>query len=120
NLTGKPITMGTLLNSLNQHTGSQNQITYVGDAFIQEHSLAPIDGLTFWIPASYDKLMSVKIEKALQTGLNLRGVDAIVEDVVSWDKPENVLTDPLGGSPDEYLLKPEREAELLAEWHKRA
>lgn len=120
NLTGQPIRMSALFDSLNRHTGNHNTITYVGDAFILEHSLAPIDGLTFWIPESYDRLMHVTIEKALGAGLKLRSVDAIVQDVVDWDKPENILTDPLGGSPDSYLLKPEREAELLAEWHNRA
>ena len=60
--------------------------------------------------------MQATIEKALNTGLNLRSVDAILDDLVTWDGLDDRVanaSDGPGGKP----MTPEREAELLAEWH---
>lgn len=117
NLTGKPFPMQTLLDTINAKTGSASTVIYAGDEFLQAHEVGMIDDLTYYAPAAMEGLMQATIEKALNTGLTLQPVDAIVEDVVTWDGLDDLVAT-AAASPRPPMTA-EREADLLAAWHNR-
>jgi 2'-hydroxyisoflavone reductase len=116
NLTGKPFPMQPMLDSLNAKLGGKNTITYVGDEFLEARQIGMVDGLSYWVSAASERLMQATIEKALNTGLNLRSVDAILDDMVTWEGLDERVAS-AGEGPGGKPMTQEREAELLAEWH---
>lgn len=120
NLTGHPITMQTLLETIVEVTGKKTTITYTNDEFLQAHEVAPMNGLTFWIPSGFEALMNVPIDKALNTGLTFKPLSQIIQETLRWLREEGFTPDPLGGSMEGVTLSVEREAEVLALWHKQA
>jgi 2'-hydroxyisoflavone reductase len=115
NLTGHPVTMSQLLAAIQAHTDESTSTTHVDDAFLQEHEMTPIDGLTYWVPGEMADIMRVNIDKALNTGLSVRSIEASVQDVADWlrETPEAANFESRTGGT---LLTPDREAELLAAW----
>lgn len=117
NLTGQPLPMRTLLETLAEVTGKQITITYTSDDFLNEHEIAPVDGLTYWIPAEDEALMRVPIEAALATGLTLHPLEWTLRDAVEWLQISPFKLDER--IPNRPRLTAEREAELLHIWHTR-
>jgi 2'-hydroxyisoflavone reductase len=118
NLTGQPLPMRTLLETLAQATGKNLQITYTNDAFLTEHEVPAVDGLTYWLPAEMGSFMNVPIQKALASGLTFHPLEWILRDTVEWFRTGAFKVDEL--IQNRPRLTPEREAELLRIWHSRA
>lgn len=116
NLTGKPLPMQALLNAINTKVATPNSITYTSDAFLQAQDIQPVDGLTYWVPKDLEGLMQVNIEKALSSGLALQSLDAIIDDIITWDGLDEQVTASISG-PMGAPLTPAREDELLTTWH---
>ncbi|MEP7288495.1 MAG: NAD-dependent epimerase/dehydratase family protein [Chloroflexota bacterium] len=116
NLTGNPIPMHSLLDTINAKVNVPNTIIYTSDDFLEAHEVRQIDDLTFWVPKTAEGVMHVTIEKALNTGLTLRGIDTIIEDLVTWNSLDEQVTN-AAGSPLGAPTTQAREAELLTAWH---
>jgi 2'-hydroxyisoflavone reductase len=116
NLTGQPIAMHTLLDALVEATGKQIRITYTDDAFLSEHEVAPIDGLTYWVPQDLEPFMRTPIDKALATGLKFHSLEWILRDTVDWLRTGEFNVDDSMNRP---RLSYAREMELLRLWHAR-
>jgi 2'-hydroxyisoflavone reductase len=119
NLTGRPFPMRELLENIVTATGKPTTITYVGDAFLQEHEVAPIDGLTYWVPENLEPFMQVSIERALTDGLSLRPIEYILSRTLDWVRSDTQDEEATGAGQRmrAAVLTPEREAELLNGWH---
>lgn len=115
NLTGEAIRMDTLLNAISAATGTGATPLYVGDPFLQDNEVAPIDGLHYWVPESFEKLMTAPVDKALAAGLQFMPLDEIIADVLGWSRSQNFETPP--ERVQQIAMLPEREADLLKRYH---
>jgi 2'-hydroxyisoflavone reductase len=107
------MSMAEMLYGIRAATSAPVQFTWVSEDFLQEHGVRPWSDLPSWIPG--DPLMNVSIDRALAAGLTFRPLAVTVRDLLEWDRgrPAGSRTGPPPG------LAPEREKELLAEWHRR-
>ena len=119
NLTGQPMPMDDLLESVIMATGRETQISYTGDSFLQEHEIQPVDGLIYWVPEEYYPLMQVSIKRALETGLSLTPISETVKETLEWIRDQGLSIDDLPERWQTIRLSLEREAELLVDWHQR-
>ena len=113
-----PLTIGTLLETCRAVTASDATLTWVDDDFLLARGVAPLDGLQLWVPPSFTGFNAVSVAKAVAAGLGYRPLADTVRDTFEWDAPRPPaqrrkptmipLPEPLG---------PQRERELLAEWH---
>ena len=114
----RPLTIGTLPESCIAVTESGAALTWVDDDFLLARGVAPLDGLQLWVPPSFTGFNAVSVAKAVAAGLGYRPLADTVRDTFEWDAPRPPaqrrkptmipLPEPLG---------PQRERELLAEWH---
>ena len=113
NATGpdRRLTMGQLLESCQQVTGSDANFTWVSDDFLLSHQVEPYTDLPLWLPANYIAMSQVDCRKAYQKGLKFRPLTSTIEATLEWDRSR----------PSELQRKCglsfERESELLADWH---
>jgi 2'-hydroxyisoflavone reductase len=107
------MSMAEMLYGIRAVTSASVRFTWVTEDFLQEHGVRPWSDLPSWIPG--DPLMNVSIDRALAAGLTFRPLAVTVRDLLEWDRarPAGSRTGPPPG------LTPEREQELLAEWHRR-
>ena len=116
NATGpaEPVTLGGLLEGAALALGAPSRLVWVDEAFLLERGVQPWTELPLWVPPEEGGLDEVSIQRALAAGLALRPLAETVRDTLAWD-----LARPDGAREDSPALKPEREAELLREWHAR-
>jgi 2'-hydroxyisoflavone reductase len=107
------MSMAEMLYGIRAATSAPVRFTWVSEDFLQEHGVRPWSDLPSWIPG--DPLMNVSIDRALAAGLTFRPLAVTVRDLLEWDRgrPQASRTGPPPG------LVPDRERELLAEWHRR-
>jgi 2'-hydroxyisoflavone reductase len=112
---GEPLTMGGVLDKSKALTGSDARYTWVSPAFIDKFPGEPLD-LPIWAPPEGKTagFHARSGERARKAGLVHRPVDETIKDTLAWFKglpPERQAKRRAG-------LSPEREAEVLAAWHK--
>ena len=116
NATGpaSPLTLAELLEGAARALGMPSRLVWVDEAFLLERGVQPWTEVPLWVPPEEGGLDEVSIARALAAGLKLRPLEQTVRDTLAWDlaRPDSARE----GSP---ALKPEREAELLAEWRAR-
>jgi hypothetical protein len=117
NLTGTPIMMDDLLQTIVAATGKHTTITYTSDKFLQDHEIAAVDGLTYWVPREMDHFMTVPVQKALDTGFTQKGLRAIIDDTLTWMRENDLTQDKFRSMNPAMVFSEEREIELLAKWH---
>jgi 2'-hydroxyisoflavone reductase len=112
NVTGprEPLPLGRLFATCREVSGSDARFTWVDEAFLTAHEVAPYTEMPLWVPAEYGAFNGFSIAKALAAGLSFRPVEETVRDTLTWAE----------GRPADYTwrggLSAEREAALLAEW----
>ncbi len=112
------ITMGRLLDTCKKVAKSDATFTWVDAAFLEKEKVSPWGDMPAWIPAAGDDAAFGRVSsaKAKAAGLKYRPLDDTVRDTLAWLKTE----------PQEHQAKlksgisPEREAEVLKDWHARA
>lgn len=116
NVTGpvRPLPISRLLHTARDLTGSDARFTWVDDAFLIAHEVAPYMELPLWVPAEYGGFNCFSIEQALAAGLRFRPLEDTVADTLAW----------LATRPADHVwragLPADREAELLHAWHMRS
>jgi 2'-hydroxyisoflavone reductase len=108
NATGpqQPITWAQWMAIFGEASGSSPRLTWLDEAFLTERQLDS-SHLPFWFPAEYQNLFAVSVDKAVRAGLTFRNPVETARDTLAWK----------GAADLNVGLTPEREAELLAEWH---
>jgi 2'-hydroxyisoflavone reductase len=88
---------------------SDATFTWVDDqAFLEEHDIK----LPLYVSSELEGVDQVDVSRALARGLVFRPIEETARDVLAW-----VAEDPEARTPDRLI--PDREAELLREWHRR-
>jgi 2'-hydroxyisoflavone reductase len=115
NATGPATTIGHILETSRQISGSHAQVHWVDEAFLREKGVQPWQELPLWVTDDPDMagFAHFNIGKAVADGLTFRSLDVTVRDTLSWAHTR----------PAEHQWRAgitrEREAELLSEWNNR-
>jgi hypothetical protein len=64
-----------------------------------------------WVPREYAALQAIDCGKAIEAVLTFRPLSETIEDVLNWDHAT------MAGRESAAGLRPEREQELLRDWH---
>jgi len=115
------LTMGACLDACREVAGSDARFTWVDEAFLLDHGVAPYTELPLWVPEGARAFGSVSIARARASGLTFRPLAETMADVLAWDRSlppgprasRSRLPMPAG-------LPAERERALLAAWKARA
>ena len=108
----EPLAMGDFLAVCKQASGSNAQLTWVDDSFLEANGVGPMWEMPFWMPESDPSAQgtfALDNSKARQAGLIFRPVEEIAADTLKWDH----------GRPEHRWragLLPDRERELLEKW----
>ena len=121
-----PVTMAELLETCRAVSGSNARITWVDENFLREREVGEWMELPLWIAETGDpawrRFQEVDVSRAVAAGLRFRTVADTVRDTLEWALVTGGAGAPLASGLElgEAGMKPEREAELLAEWHRLA
>jgi 2'-hydroxyisoflavone reductase len=117
NATGpaKPLGVGGMLDEIKGAEKSNAKFTWVNEEFLTEQKVQPWSDMPVWTGKD-SGLAITKIDKALSKGLTFRPLAETAPDTLAWFKslPQDRQSKMKAG------LTPEREAEVLAAWKKRA
>ncbi|MDD9268152.1 NAD-dependent epimerase/dehydratase family protein [Paenibacillus sp. GCM10023248] len=110
-----PLTVGELLERCIGATHSEARLTWVPDEFLTEHKIGHWVEMPLWLPASENVggLMKLQVQKAVHAGLQHRPIEETIRDTWVWDRER------VADGPRKAGLDPEKEAQLLEEWHMR-
>ncbi|MEO5720282.1 MAG: twin-arginine translocation signal domain-containing protein [Chthoniobacterales bacterium] len=119
NATGpeKPWPMGEMLDGIKTALKSEAKFTWADADFLEAQKVAPWSDMPVWVPPRGEEggMGRTSNAKALAAGLTFRSLADTSRDTLAWFKTlpaERQKTLKAG-------LTPEREAEVLAAWHKR-
>jgi 2'-hydroxyisoflavone reductase len=121
-----PVTMGELLETCRAVSGSNARITWADERFLREHEVGEWMELPLWIAETGDpawrRFQEVDVSRAIAEGLRFRTVSETVRDTLEWALRTGDPGAPLASGLEfgEAGMQADREAELLAEWHRRA
>jgi len=93
--------------------GSDASITWVPEDFLLERGVEPWSELPLWVPDTEEHygFHRTNIDRALDAGLTFRPLEDTIRDTLTWDATRPPDHDMRAG------LTPDRETELLREWH---
>ena len=118
NATGpeKPLGVGEMLAGIKTALKSDVKFTWANADFLETQKVAPWSDMPVWVPPRGDEggLGRTSIKKALAAGITFRSLAETARDTLAWFRTlpaERQKTLKAG-------LTPEREAAVLAEWHK--
>jgi len=109
------LTIGGMLDGMRTALGSTATFTWAPTDFLEKEKVAPWSDMPVWVPPSEEGGMSdVSIKHALEHGLTFRPLAETTRDTLAWftAQPKERQEKMSAG------LTKEREAEVLAEWHK--
>ncbi|MEO6970194.1 MAG: NAD-dependent epimerase/dehydratase family protein [Chthoniobacterales bacterium] len=112
-----PLTIGKMLEGIKTALGSSATFTWVPADFLEKEKVAPWSDMPVWVPPIGEDggMGAVSIKRALEKGLTFRPLAETARDTLAWFKsqPKERQDKPKAG------ITPEREAEVLAAWHKQ-
>lgn len=118
NATGpdKTLGVGAMLEGIKAANKSNANFTWVNTEFLEAQKVSPWSDMPVWVPPQGEEggMGRISIKRALAKGLTFRPLADTARDTLAWFKAQ---------PPERQKLKagisPEREAEVLAAWHKR-
>lgn len=118
-----PLTMGALLETCRAASGGDARFIWVDEAFLTERGVLPWTHLPLWMPDSAEShrcFHRVPSDDAVAAGLTFRPLEQTVRDTLAWQEASGgePVPDKPGVPMPDLSLRPEREAKLLAEWHR--
>ena len=90
--------------------GAEVRLTWVDPEFLAAQNVAPFTDLPLWLPEAAWGMSTVKVARAVASGLTMRPLADTVRDTLAWHQNRE---DPQALKSG---LSPEREAELLRAW----
>jgi 2'-hydroxyisoflavone reductase len=116
NATGpaKPTGIGAMLDGIKTALKSNAKFIWADEKFLTDQNVQAWSDMPVWAGAE-DGVTRTKISRALSKGLTFRPLDVTARDTLAWFKSlsQERQSHPKAG------LSPEREAEVLAQWHKQ-
>jgi 2'-hydroxyisoflavone reductase len=111
-----PLTMGQTLEACRAGTGSDAQLTWIGQEFLLAAEVQPWMGLPLWIPEEDDSagFSAVNCNKAFAAGLTFRPLVDTVRETLAWAETLPADREWRAG------ITPEKEQEILQSWHRQA
>lgn len=103
------VTIGEVLETCRDVTGSDARLVWVDEAFLATHSVKAWSDLPAWTRAEDAAFLQADVSRAVAAGLRFRSLADTIRDTLEHAEP----TDDAG-------LRPERERELLEAWATRA
>ncbi len=124
NATCPALTFAELLSSCRRVAGNDAALTWVDEPFLLEREVGQWMELPLWIAESdpeWAHMQEADVSRALAAGLTFRPLDETVRDTLRWAQERDAPGPGTAamGPADDVGLKPERETELLADWHAR-
>ena len=116
------LTMGRFLDECEGVSRAGARFTWVDGEFLVERGVQGWSGLPLWIPPSAERFRhftAVNCDRAVAAGLAFRPVAETVRDTLAWHAAGSPGLPPGGDPTAVATLTPEREGELLKEWHER-
>ncbi len=109
--------VGRMLDGIKTALKADAKFTWADAEFLEAQKVAPWSDMPVWVPARGEEggLARTSIKKALAAGLTFRPLDLTARDTLAWFQtlPTERQANLKAG------LKPEREAEVLAAWHRQ-
>jgi 2'-hydroxyisoflavone reductase len=102
-----PMSMAEMVYGIRAVTASEVGFTWVPISFLKVQNVQPYSDMPIWIPN--DPLSVVDNSGAKAAGLTFRPLATTAADTLAWHLER--------GTPIEFGISPEREAEVLAAWH---
>jgi 2'-hydroxyisoflavone reductase len=116
NATGpaKPLGIGGMLDGINEALKSNAKFTWVDEDFLTQQKVQAWSDMPVWT-GKEGGLSRTNIDRALSKGLTFRPLADTARDTLAWFKslPQDRQSHPKAG------LSAEREAQVLAAWHKQ-
>jgi 2'-hydroxyisoflavone reductase len=105
------LSMSEMVQGIAAVTTSSSSFTWADTNWLRDHEVQPWSDMPVWIPD--DPQSYVRIDRAVEQGLTFRSLGETSIDTIEWHKtrPEEQRSQLRSG------LTPEREAELLREFH---
>jgi 2'-hydroxyisoflavone reductase len=100
-----------------RESGSDASFTWVSEAFLQEQEVGEWMEIPLWVMGTEGqrfRFWRMSDEKAIADGLTFRPIADTIRDTLAWDQTRPVDIKRGAG------LDPQKEKELLAEWHERS
>ena len=119
NATGpeKTLGIGEMLETMKSTLNAKANFTWVNADFLEAQKVSPWSDMPVWLPPRGEEAggAQISIKRALSKGLTFRPLTETTRDTVAWFKklPQDRQAKLKAG------LTPEREAEVLAAWHKQ-
>jgi 2'-hydroxyisoflavone reductase len=112
------IGVGDMLNGIKSALNSNATFTWANADFLAKQKVEGWSDMPVWVPPHGDEggLSSVSIKKALAKGLTFRPLAETARDTLTWWKSQSAERQ----AKMKAGITPEREKEVLAEWHKQA
>jgi 2'-hydroxyisoflavone reductase len=118
NATGpaKTLGVGAMLEGIKSANNSKANFTWVNADFLEEQKVAPWSEMPVWVPPTGEEggMGRINIQRSVGKGLTFRPLELTARDTLAWFKSQ---------PPERQKLKAgitaEREAEVLAAWHKK-
>ena len=122
NATCPQLSFGDLLESCRRVSRSDATVTWVDEGFLLEREVGQWMELPLWIAesdAEWAHMQEADVSRAVAAGLTFRPIDDTVRDTLAWAEQRDAPGSGTAamGSAAGVGMAPEREAELLAEWH---
>src|SRR5450432_4571952 len=107
-----------MLEGIKTDLGSSAKFTWVPAKFLETQKVEPWSDMPVWVPSTGEDAggETINIRRALDKGLTFRPLAETARDTLAWFKSQTK-------ERQEKLkagLTPQREAEVLAPWHKQA
>jgi 2'-hydroxyisoflavone reductase len=105
-----------MLEGIQNANNSKADFTWVNTDFLEAQKVAPWSDMPVWVPPRGEEagMGRINIQRAVGKGLTFRPLATTARDTLAWFKSQ---------PPERQKLKAgitaEREAEVLAEWHKQ-
>ncbi|MGI8437107.1 MAG: hypothetical protein ACR2NX_09420 [Chthoniobacterales bacterium] len=118
NATGpeKPWPVGEMLNEIKATEKSDARFTWADANFLEKEKVSPWSDMPVWVPPHGEDggMGRTSNKKALAAGLTFRSLADTARDTLAWFRSQPVERQQRLNAG----LSPEREAEVLAAWHK--
>ncbi|MEP6698458.1 MAG: NAD-dependent epimerase/dehydratase family protein [Verrucomicrobiota bacterium] len=110
--------IGEMLDGIKAANNSNARFTWVNADFLDAQKVAPWSDMPVWIPPRGEEAGGnrISIKRALDKGLTFRPLAATARDTLAWFKAQPAERQ----AKLKAGLSSEREAEVLAAWHKQA
>src|SRR4051812_31501252 len=124
NATRSGLTFADVLDSCRAVSGADATVTWVDEQFLLDREVGQWMELPLWLAesdAEWAHMQEADVSRALAAGLTSRPLDETVRDTLAWAGAREGPAPGTAamGSAESVGLAPEKEAELLAEWHAR-